>query len=83
MNRIMCYMRSDTKNKTDPVTQFIYIIQKIICDRLHSSTLLSLNTAAYKTATVQSNGADYFLKDYSGSLSCLLSPLMLTQNGFL
>lgn len=48
-------------NKTDPVRHFIYIIQKIICDRLHSSPLLSLNTAAYNAATVQSSAADYFL----------------------
>jgi len=48
-------------NNTDPVTRFIYIIQKIICERLQSSPLLSLNAAAYSAATVQSSAADYFL----------------------
>jgi len=51
------------KNKeTDPVSLFIYyIIKKIISDHPQSSPLLNANTAAYDDATVQSNGADYFL----------------------
>jgi hypothetical protein len=51
------------KNKeTDPVSFFIYYItQKIICNHPQSSPLLSVNTAAYDDATIQSNGVDHFL----------------------
>ena len=48
--------RSETKTTRHAVNLCIYTVRKVICDRPQSSPLLSLNTAVYEAATVQSIG---------------------------